>query len=157
MPGPLDNLIANLKTMQTFMENRVDQSLNRNLQAMDEMQRERLEKGENNKGEPLKREGASYYPYTPAYTKHKRARGGNVSVVDNKLTGDYHDGITTQKDGKNKVKMYSRDKKERFLPKQYPGNLGLSPEQQDELKQEIFYPELAKAAKEKFTNTRIVK
>jgi len=147
----LKTLISNLNQLKNHVETTLDANIQANLNEFADMERERLKDGIGNDGEPLEREGAGYYPYTPAYTKYKRSKGGRVDVVDLKLTGSYADQISASRTGKHKATLYSRDNKDRFLSEQYPKTHGFSPEQKQEVKQ-MFIPKLLEASKRKITS-----
>lgn len=145
-------LINNLKQLKGYLENSLDSQVSQNLSEFAQMQRDRLNTGKNADGENLTR-NEGFYPYSPAYTKYKRSRGGQVNFVDLKLEGNYQRGITATKVGKSKVTLYSKDKKESFLPSQYTGIYGFSPTQKKELN-DMFRPRIVEAAKIKITNRR---
>jgi hypothetical protein len=145
-------LINNLKQLKQHLENTLDAQVNANLTEFADMQRDRLDTGKNNEGDNLTR-NEGFYPYSPKYTAYKRAKGGQVNFVDLKLNGDFHAGITATKVGKSRVTLYSKDKKERFLPSQYTGIYGFSPNQKKELN-DMFKPRIVEAAKFKITNRR---
>lgn len=149
---PLERLINNLKNLKVSLESNLDNTINANLSNLEQMQRDRLNKGENSEGDKLRRE-EGFYPYSPQYAKYKRARGGQVKFVDLKLDGDFHAGIDAKKVGKGKVTLYSKDKKEKFLSSQYKGIYGFAPNQRQELNN-IFVPEIIRAARERITNLR---
>ena len=148
----LEKLISNLKQLKQHLENKLDSQVTANLNEFEEMQRERLNKGENKEGEKLKR-NEGFYPYSPQYKKYKRSKGGQVNFVDLKLDGDFHEGITATKVGKGKVTLYSKDKKDKFLSNQYEGIFGFSPNQEDELN-DMFKPQIIRAVKEKIANKK---
>lgn len=133
---PLTKLINNLKELQTYVVNTLDSTVNEDFQRITELEKERLSKGINADGERLERKDSDNYPYSPAYKKFKRAKGGQVDVVDLKLNGDYHRGINTQKTGKLKGKIYSTDSKEKFLPNQYEKIHGVSPQDKNTFEKE---------------------
>ena len=169
----LEKLINNLKQLRQHLENKLDSQVNTNLANFAEMQRDRLNEGKNKEGENLKRneefypyssegknkEGENlkrnegFYPYSSTYKKYKKARGGQVNFVDLKLDGNFHAGITATKVGRGKITLYSKDKKDKFLPNQYEGIYGFSPNQENELN-DLFKSPLIKAVKEKITNKK---
>lgn len=146
----LKTLISNLKTLQPYVEQRLDGQINVHLQQMANMERERLSQGKNKDNELLRR-NEGFYPYSPQYTKYKRAKGGRVDVVDLKLDGDYHKGITASKTGRLKATLYSRDKKDNFLPNNYDGIHGLTNNNKALIKESIA-PVIVKAVKDKITS-----
>lgn len=129
---PLEKLIARLEQLDTLVTNQLDAELPNELQNIADMQRERLEKGINTKGTALERNDANEKPYSKAYTKIKRAKGGQVAHVDLKLNGDYHEGIRAYKSGKMQATIKSIDFKDEILASQYNDILGLSPDQEKE-------------------------
>lgn len=146
----LNRLIENLKNLKPYLESRLDGQINNSLESMAQMERERLNEGLSTNGNLLRR-NEGFYPYSPQYTKYKRSRGGQVNVVDLKLEGDYHRGITASKTGRMKVTLYSRDKKDRFLPEQYDGIHGLSDKNKRQIRQD-FAPSIVLAVKQKITS-----
>jgi hypothetical protein len=155
MQGPLTNLINNLKGIQRKLDSTVDQEVRSNLDEFEDMQRERLDKGINKDGSVIKKENVPYYPYSPSYTRQKRAFGGQTKVVDLKgKTGNFRRQITAQKYGKGKVNIYSRDSKEQKLEKDYGTKLfGFTPDQKQEI-QMNFKRVLTITARTNITNRR---
>jgi hypothetical protein len=130
----LEQVIAKLKNLKGVIENGVSAGIIENKEEFEQMQRDRLTNGINADGDPLKRNNASYPAYSNAYAKKRKAKGLQIKHPDLKVTGDFHEGITSQKVGKKKVTMYSKDYKNDFLIKQYDGVFGFSPAQKEQVK-----------------------
>jgi len=130
----LEAIINKLKNIKALVENGVSIAIVDNKDRMEEMQRERLEKGINADGNPLKRNNASYPAYSNEYAKRRKSKGLQTQHPDLKVTGDFHEGITSQKVGKKKITVYSKDYKNDFLTRQYDGVFGFSPAQREQVK-----------------------
>lgn len=143
---PLTKWINTLKHLELNLNNGLDQDVNSMLGEFADMQRDRIDKGVNAEGERLERNTGEYYPYSPSYTKYKRAKGGKVNVVDLNLTGNFTRDIKATKVGKGKVHLWSTDYKNGILQSNYDAIFGFSPQQVEKLK-EMFKQMLFKRIK----------
>lgn len=139
----LEHVINKLRNIRGMVENGISAALTINKERLEDMQRERLEKGINAEGNELERvkprKDGKTSSYSPSYKRTRRKQGLQDRVPDLKVTGDFHDGIRAQKVGKKKITIYSNDYKNKFLTTQYDGVFGFSPDQRQQVKS-LFIP-----------------
>lgn len=137
---PLTAIISKLETIQRIAENSMEKSVEDSEQTLIELQKERMDMGldvngnfiEYNKRRTseLNETGA----YTKKYAKYKSSRGGNTSVVDLELTGDYKNSLKaeTKKTGKGiDVDIKSNVSHAKYIEKHYDDIYGLDKRQQE--------------------------
>jgi hypothetical protein len=139
---PLTRWINNLKNLKQNLENDLNNIIPKFFNDLEKLERDRLSQGMTADGTVLMRKGSNYYPYSQMYVPMKRRRGGQVRVVDLKLTGAFHRGITATKIGRNKVQIYSRDSKDAKLNEKYDGIHGFSDKNKQEDIPRMFEPEI---------------
>lgn len=137
----MNNFIRNLENLELIAKKAISNSMDRHLDDFAQMQRDRLNEGKNNEGDLLRRKGADYYPYSPSYTPQRKKKGLQTQHVDLNVDETYHAKITAKKMGATKLFIYSTDFKDDFLPDQYNGVYGFSPDQRKQVK-DFMNPEI---------------
>lgn len=145
----LTPLINKFKNLEAEMNKAMDVIVRQNEQVIANANRVQLAEGQSANDEPLKREKAGYYPYSPEYTKERKRKGKQTAFVDLNMTGDFQRSIKAKRISQARVQLFSTDYKNKFLPQQYPGVFGLDSERSKLIK-EIFSEPLKLSVKQYF-------
>jgi len=137
----LKKFILRLKRLPAKVRKDLNIALKEREKEFAEMQRQRLEDGEDRAGEDLEYLGVrraepnEFGTYANFYSKEKSSTGGTIDKVDLKLTGRFHNSIKSNVTG-NRIRLKATDTDEakiKFINTFYKPILGFSPEQKAEL------------------------
>lgn len=134
----LEKLISKLSNLDTFIINESDKIIAKNQKVLISQNVQQMEEGkEYTEGDieykPTRKSPAGKYgKYSKGYEKYKEGYGGEVRVVDLRLTGEFHRSIALLQMNPGVWRFVSEDEKAPFLIANYGTDIfGIAEERLD--------------------------